>query len=55
MSKQRNIRKRRILEEEDEVEGIDEPQVTAEDVKLLQKERQRRPVCIFETKRALGG
>ena len=50
--KQRNIRKRRALDEQAELsEGEPEaavegqpPRLTAEDVKLLQKQRQRRTV-----------
>lgn len=50
MSKQRNLRKRRALDELEDLEADqnegEAPALTAEDIKLLQKERQRKTVCI---------
>lgn len=48
--KQRNIRKKRALDEQEELsegeaEGAEgQPKLTADDIKLLQKQRQRRTV-----------
>jgi hypothetical protein len=44
-SKQRNIRKRRALDDEEEAAGEgEEPVLSVEDTKLLQKQRQRKTV-----------
>lgn len=47
MSKVRNIRKRRAVDEEDEGDGAGPEQaqaITAEEIKLLQKQRQLKKV-----------
>jgi hypothetical protein len=49
MSKQRSLRKRRAVDEEDELDVGDNPMgeeqgLSAHDIKLLQKHRQRRTV-----------
>lgn len=50
--KQRNIRKRRALDQQEELSdgedqaGEEQPRLTAEDLKLLQKQRQRRTVRV---------
>lgn len=48
--KQRNIRKKRALDEQEELSDEEaagaegQPRLTAEDIKLLQRQRQRRTV-----------
>ena len=48
-TKQRSIRKKRAIEEQEalsegEQDGEEQPKLTAEDIRLLQKQRQRRAV-----------
>lgn len=40
--KQRNIRKRRVMDEQDALSDEEVPKISVEDTKLLQKQRQRR-------------
>jgi hypothetical protein len=50
MRKQRNIRKRRAVDDDDEIpsgqeeEDTQKPLLTADDIRLLQKQRQRKTV-----------
>ena len=51
MSKQRNLRKRRAVDDEDDLQEKDDDgqmQISAEEIKLLQKQRLRKTVRLHD-------